>query len=977
MPRLLTTAWVVLLLAAPAIRAAAQSFPPPLTDAEIREVTSAIEAMKADARGPYLRIRWFCNDGSVEPPQGTPCRERGGGVQYAEFNERARRLAELNFHVGTILQAVTFEDLFDSAQAHYRLRELIVAKYLFDVDDGWALRQAQFYRGARQIEDEERTGHALLEGLLGRPEWTAAHYLLAVRLVATIPHVTLGGDQLTYRIRNLATEAAELDQSFLPVRVKIHSFPSREDLEAVERHLASVTAPAVRAKLTELRDELRRQYDPRRNLESLAQYRRRLRGTLGDELAALERSFAQGDQRGAFAQIAGLAPKIRQLVTTGRDGRVNLVLMDLGLALQEQAFLLAQDLVREPGPTSRSERLRRLSDYLAIAHGAGFLSARERDALDREIARLRTEVPPTALEYKTALGYLGRSLDWSAGTVRSYFGPVIQRYLPVAPKVVGFPDAVMRGSVLLPLSQALDVLDTDADRVLGASHEIFGQRVSQGVRGLNPGVVRRPLEILEPERAHAAVEPTKIYVVPATTPELKPVAGVLTLDAGNLLSHVQLLARNLGIPNASVSSSLLPVLRSARGTEVFYAVSPLGRVFLKRPGEMTPEDEGLLDGGRDVKIEKIRLDTSRLRLDRTAPLPLSELRAELSGVYVGPKAANLGQLAAYFPSRVSRGVALPFGMFVRHANRPFGSDRPMLEDLEAAYRHAAAMRAAGMSEEEIDRYMFRELARVRKAILDLPWLPDVRDAVVDAVRVTFGGDLSGGVFVRSDTNVEDLPQFSGAGLNLTVPHQRTLEDVLASIKRVWTSPFSERAYLWRKQILEEQGRIYPSVLLLESVPSEKSGVMITSGLQFGDSDDLTIATAEGVGGAVEGEEAEMIVVDSAGTVTLLSQAKAPVRRVLVDRGVATVVGRLPDVLLRQADIATLRAVAAEWQARFAPGDASQVWDIEFGFVGDTLWLFQIRPFVRFRSSALLTRLQVLDRDVLERADRRVALVERI
>jgi hypothetical protein len=61
---------------------------------------------------------------------------------------------------------------------------------------------------------------------------------------------------------------------------------------------------------------------------------------------------------------------------------------------------------------------------------------------------------------------------------------------------------------------------------------------------------------------------------------MKPVAGVLTLAEGNLLSHVQLLARNLGIPNATITPDLMPRLREAEGREIFYAVSPMPRVVL-------------------------------------------------------------------------------------------------------------------------------------------------------------------------------------------------------------------------------------------------------------------------------------------------------------------------------------------------------------------------------------------------------------
>ena len=53
--------------------------------------------------------------------------------------------------------------------------------------------------------------------------------------------------------------------------------------------------------------------------------------------------------------------------------------------------------------------------------------------------------------------------------------------------------------------------------------------------------------------------------------------------------------------------------------------------------------------------------------------------------------------------------------------------------------------------------------------------------ILDSVGSMLGGDFSKGVFVRSDTNVEDLPQFSGAGLNLTVAHQTSADAVLASV----------------------------------------------------------------------------------------------------------------------------------------------------------------------------------------------------
>jgi hypothetical protein len=314
-------------------------------------------------------------------------------------------------------------------------------------------------------------------------------------------------------------------------------------------------------------------------------------------------------------------------------------------------------------------------------------------------------------------------------------------------------------------------------------------------------------------------------------------------------------------------------------------------------------------------------------------------------------------------------------MFVDHVDRPYGgTDRTVLEELRAAYGRAAAMRARGATDAEVDAFMLERLAWVRQAIEGLEWRPEQRRRILDEVGTLLGGDFSKGVFVRSDTNVEDLPQFSGAGLNLTVAHQTSAEAVLASVKRVWTSPFSERAYLWRRQILEEQGEVYPSVLLQQTVPSEKSGVLITSGLQEGGPDDLTVVAAEGVGGAVEGEDAETLLLLPGGRIRLLSQTKAARRREVVTGGTRWVAARRPDTLLAPAEIEQLRSVVSAWRAKkIGTEDADTTWDIEYGFLDGRLWLFQVRPFVRFRNSEIHARLEALDASAVANFGRPVRL----
>lgn len=956
---------------------AAQAFPPPPSPAVADSVRLTLEAFKVAERGPYERIRWFCNDGTVQPPAAGACSQRGGGVQHAEPNARALWLAARSYNVGTILQALPYDQFADEPNAGYRLRELVLERFLVEVDDGWIMRRARYYRGARQIEDEERAGRALLERRFADGPWLRRNYLLAARLAASVPHVSLGDGQTMDRIRAVSTQIAQADPAFQPIRVKIHSMPSQTDIAAVENYLARGSHPAgVRSDLTRLRDDLRAQYDPQRALASLAAYQRRVGpGELGDGIAALRTALDGGDADAAFQAIVSLAPLVRQRAETATDGSIAVDLVDLGLSLQERAYVLADRLESESPPTTRSEALARLGRYVTLAYAAGYLSRREHDALREVEIDLASRRATTASDYKASLAYLARSLDWARGTVRGIFAPVLDRYATVDDAALTFYDATLRGSVVLPLSRVLDDLQRDADHTLGATHSLFGITEASGLRGLNPGVALGPLDVLEPGH-HEDVESRTIYLLPETPPELKPVAGVLTFDEGNLLSHVQLLARNLGIPNAAVAPNHEARLRAARGQEVFYAVTPMGRVIVKDPNELDETERLLVVDESQAPVERHRLDTSRLRLDVREPIPLGRLRSTDSGVLVGPKAANLGQLAADFPGRVSAAVALPFGMFVEHANRPYGGSRgTVLEELRTAAGRAAAMRLQGRSEDEIDAMMMERLAWARLAIERLEWLPEQRRGVEEAVTSMLGGDLSRGVFIRSDTNVEDLPQFSGAGLNLTVPHQTTMDQILASIKRVWTSPFSERAYLWRRQILEEQGEVYPSVLVQETVPSAKSGVLITAGLEEGGPDDLTVVAAEGVGGAVEGEDAETLLLHPDGRMRLLSQTKNPRRRVIVPGGTRWMAASRPDTLLAPTEVAQLRAVVEEWETKMsATPERETIWDIEFGFLDGRLWLFQIRPFIRFRNSDTYQALEALDAVALRNADRPVVLL---
>jgi phosphoenolpyruvate synthase/pyruvate phosphate dikinase len=320
------------------------------------------------------------------------------------------------------------------------------------------------------------------------------------------------------------------------------------------------------------------------------------------------------------------------------------------------------------------------------------------------------------------------------------------------------------------------------------------------------------------------------------------------------------------------------------------------------------------------------------------PVRLADLRSGLSGRVVGPKAANLGELAQLFPGRVAPAVAIPFGIFAEQVGGAELSPRARLT-------HAYAEHGAGrLSDTELDV----ELTDIRAAIAATQITPALRASLRSAMAAEFGSPDSYGVFVRSDTNVEDLPEFTGAGLSETLPNITGTDAIIDSIPRVWASVLSPRAIAWRSSLLTNPDQVFASVLLMQSVPSDKSGVMVTTNVS-GSMPGLTVSAAWGVGGGVGGESTETVVLHPDGGETLVSEAKAPYARHLIETGGLAMLPANDGAVLTGQDKRALRALADTVAERYEPVlDADgrpRPWDIEYGFVGGELTLFQIRPLV--------------------------------
>lgn len=196
--------------------------------------------------------------------------------------------------------------------------------------------------------------------------------------------------------------------------------------------------------------------------------------------------------------------------------------------------------------------------------------------------------------------------------------------------------------------------------------------------------------------------------------------------------------------------------------------------------------------------------------------------------------------------------------------------------------------------------------------------------------------------------MEDLAEFTGAGLNLTKFNVVDRDKIIKGIKEVWASPYTERSFKWRQSYLLNPENVFPSILIIPTVDVEYSGVVITKGITTNDGRDVTVAFSRGAGGAVDGQAAETYLLDHTYDNVLLSPAREQDFRRLPQTG-GSVMNKttFERPILNDNNLNKLRELAYQIHQRFPKSATGShgPFDIELGFADDQPWLFQVRPFV--------------------------------
>ena len=936
-----------------------------------------IAQMKESARGPFSSIKWFCKDGRVLAPKDYSCAKRGQGWQHGEWSDRTKQLRSKGYRVATLLAGVDATREVAAPEFPDAYAQLLIEKFLFAADNGWIMRKAQFYRGAIQEEDEREGARSLLGAMAARADWIGYRYPALRAGVRLLPH---GADTASaQKVRNMAAAMADKDPNFQQLRVKIHGSPDAADAASVREYGAKVSDPAMAAQAQTLAGEIDRVYAPRPIGEVLEENARALSAApslqqmLRDARAALPPG---ADAVTRYRTTASLLADLRDALAKVSSPAARLRVLDLSLAVEAENFRASAELRQGAGKASRGDEVRLLASGVEAAYGTGAINAREREELRKAFGRLAPDQIPLAT-YLRELRYLGLVPGWGTQGLRLHVGEAMDKLGEIEPMAQMFIQDQLRGSPLLFYSQLLDALSRDANRIAGVQHKLLGKDIGAGFNALNPGLARGFLRAAPDMKRVEDFRPDGIYVLPETVADLPPLAGILTAGAGNPLSHVQLLARNLGIPNVSVDESLLAALRANDGKRIVLAVSPAGLVEIDEDG---PRWERVFGAAKKAEQNVMfEPDLKKLDLSKRDFVSLDALRASDSGRIVGPKAAKLGELKSHFHDRIAPGVGIPFGLYRETVlDRPYrNTEKTVYQWMVESFRKLESMPAGSPEAADFGEKLRAEIFSI---VRNTDPGPQFRSRLREAMSRTFGAGFKGGVFVRSDTNVEDLPGFTGAGLNLTLFNIVGFDNLVKAISEVWASPYTPRAWAWRQSHMKGPEHVYPAVLLLQTVPSDISGVMITQDVDTGDPGVLSVAVNEGVGGAVEGQAAESVRIDRASArARLMATATAPRRMVPQPTGgIAKVPVSGSEMLLKANEIRQLIAFAAEIPTKFPQlgEDGKPVAaDVEFAFVDGRLWLLQIRPFNESREARGAAYLSQMDKALEANMNRSVDMRE--
>jgi len=322
---------------------------------------------------------------------------------------------------------------------------------------------------------------------------------------------------------------------------------------------------------------------------------------------------------------------------------------------------------------------------------------------------------------------------------------------------------------------------------------------NQEYLALNTGKAVGRIHIIDKLDDTVEIGDNEILILKELPPSLPQVRGIIVAKPSTPLSHINILAKGWGVPNIYIKDA----------DKLF---KEYDTYWMSLDAKLTDYDLKRAD------IEELKKNTtteespapSDLKVTKIASL--REMRKKDSIIY-GSKSANQGEMInAKIPN-----IIVPAGFTV------------------SFYWYDKFMKDNGFDttvENYLDDNDFVHNPRVRRKKLE-EFRAQIQNGKFDAAlkaeivkkwKTELGGQS---VFVRSSSNAEDLPNFSGAGLYDSEKNVKTEKKLIEAVKKVWASLWNFDAYEARVRNYVDQHTVYMAALIQVGVNMDSGGVMFT------------------------------------------------------------------------------------------------------------------------------------------------------
>jgi hypothetical protein len=379
---------------------------------------------------------------------------------------------------------------------------------------------------------------------------------------------------------------------------------------------------------------------------------------------------------------------------------------------------------------------------------------------------------------------------------------LLSAHMPVVPDTLSY----------LPVAEQIDFVTRELDRFQNLGIRLASRDTDQDRICYNAGWGIGRVRVvkhgeLDGLLAEGAIGSDDILVMDEVPRELPLVAGIVVSQTSSPSSHPALLAGMLGIP--------FVYEKNATALESWQKLAQTGEAaFFQATGDAAGACQFLLRSGSALKpLEAAQLSALKKPLplvmkdyDRrfTAPIKLDHL-GHADADKVGAKAANVAELRRIIPNHtVTEGLALPVGLFAEAMRLAQTSDRRSLRAV--LDQEMAQLFHPGTSSKDAAE----GLARMRKAIEGAKLPSALQRRILDAIAQVFPQGTR--IKLRSSSNIEDHPEFNGAGLydskgacvgdddrlEKTGVCQDKKDPVMKSVLKVWASLYNLKAWAARR-----------------------------------------------------------------------------------------------------------------------------------------------------------------------------------